>query len=1748
MSAKSCLLTLVTTFFLGFVVFSQPVINSFSPTSGPVGTSVTINGANFSATAANNVVYLGGVKATVIAATTTSLTAVVPAGAVQQTISVTANNLTASSAQPFFTTYSGGGSLAGRSFEQGTSIPTSLYPYGLAVGDFDNDGKPDVATVNNANVPASYLSVHRNAGSNGIISFASQINLNIGDNGFGVTAADFDGDGKLDLAATYIASSGNVSIYKNNSTSGNISFAPALTYAAGNSPYTIAAGDIDGDGKPDLVICNYTGNTVSILRNTSTSGSISFAQKIIVTTALAPYDLALGDLDGDGKLDVVTSNSLSNNVSALRNTSTAGNISFAAKVDYSAGSSPRGIVIGDLDGDFKPEIAFVNNADNTVSILRNTCSVGAFSFASRTNFSIPNFSSSNSGRIVISDLDGDSKADLIVSSDYVYLFKNNCFPGTVSFASALPYVSSSPYRICITDLDVDGKPDIAVTNVSYQSFSVFRNRVPLPQITSLSPPTAGSGAAVIINGYNFSGATEVRIGGVPATNYTVNNANSITAIVGAGASGYVNVTTPYGTDSFPSFVFAGPPVISSASPMSAATGDTIFLSGQNFNGATAVSFGGATASYFTVVSPGLIKAVVGSGASGTIAITTAYGTGSINGFFYLPIPVVNSFSPTSAATGNSVVITGRNFTGITSVTFGGVSASSFTVVSPTQINAIVGNGASGNVSVTNGYGTGTLIGFTYIPPPVISSFTPTSAGPGMTVTINGTNFSGATNVSFGGMNASSFTIVSPTKITAVVSYGTSGAVSVTNGGGTGSLNGFTFVPSPTITSFTPKLTGAGGTVTITGTNFSTTTSVTIGSAAASFTVVNSTTISAVVSSGATSGSIRVTTLGGIANASDGISFTGYPVVNSFSPRSGSVGTTVTISGANFNPSAASNVVYFGGVKAVVSSATQNQLVVTVPTGAHYGPITVTTNNQIAYSLLPFAVTFSGGGSFNASSFAGRVDFVAGGKPASIAAGDLDGDGKPDVVVANTYSNSVSFFRNTSNAGVLSFATKIDSNAVLNPHAVKLADIDGDGKLDVIFLTSYSYGNGTPEQNAITIFKNKSTVGSLSFEAKLVINTNQCPGDLAVTDLNMDGKLDLAVTYYCYGGPQQLWVYRNITTAGNISFFQPQVFTTSGDAASDSFMEDAVSVADVNNDGKPDLIVGFGNGTFFSVLYNQTNVASPSIYMQYQCYSGSSCWIGPGYGFATSADFNSDDKVDVLTSDYVVSNSSISFGSFNHRRVFGIGGNLAVDGLSGGIKPDFARVNPTTNTVSAVRNISIADTVKFAGDVDYGAGTNPNGVVTADFNGDGKVDIAVTNKDFNTFSVLLNNVSNVGPLITSFSPRSGSPGVVITITGNNFINVTAVTVGGVPVTTFTVVNSTTITAIVDNGVSGNVAVTTATGTAALAWFYYAPTISSFSPTNTGTGLAVTITGNNFTGATAVSFGGIAASSYAVISPTQIEAIVGNGASGNITVTTPGGTATASGFTYVPAPTITSFNPTSGTVGTLVTITGTNLSNASSVRFGATNAVSFTVVSPSTITATVGNGSSGNIFITTPGGTTYSVNQIFAFIAPPTITSFTPASGIQGSTITITGTNFTGATAVSFGGIAAASFTVVSPTSITAVVANGASGSVMVTTPSGSAVLSGFSFTVATALPGVSTSGDELMVFPNPAENVIMIRYPAAVRGATIQLIDEYGRLVKERETQRNSTSIYLNIQALSAGIYKILWSDGRKACTVKFLKK
>jgi putative cell wall-binding protein len=341
-----------------------------------------------------------------------------------------------------------------------------------------------------------------------------------------------------------------------------------------------------------------------------------------------------------------------------------------------------------------------------------------------------------------------------------------------------------------------------------------------------------------------------------------------------------------------------------------------------------------------------------------------------------------------------------------------------------------------------------------------------------------------------------------------------------------------------------------------------------------------------------------------------------------------------------------------------------------------------------------------------------------------------------------------------------------------------------------------------------------------------------------------------------------------------------------------------------------------------------------------------------------------------------------------------------------------------------------------------------------------------------------------PSISGLSPAVGpvAGGTTVTLTGANLTGTTGISVGGQAATDLTVVSATSVTFTTPAHAVGptDVELTTPAGSATLtAGFTYqipvitAPTIvavtSAVGPVAGGT--TVTLTGTNLTGTTGISVGGQAASDVTVVSATSVTFTTPAHATGatDVVVTTPAGSATlTAGFTYqapvVAAPTIVAVTPDSGPVagGTTVALTGTNLTGTTGISVGGQAATDVTVLDATSVsfTSPAHAGGATDVVVTTPAGSA-TLTAGFTYQAPvvpaPTIVAVTPDSGpvAGGTTVVLTGTSLTGASAVTVGGLAATAVTVLGATSVTFTTPAHAAGpaDVTVTTPAGSVTYAG-----------------------------------------------------------------------------------------------
>lgn len=518
-------------------VIACPNITSFSPVTAAVGATVTINGNNFSTTAANNIVYFGSVKATVTSASGTQLQVTVPGGAISNQISLTIGNFTTSSALLFTPTFTGNGTITTASLTTRADIITGLNGVrGATLADFDNDGKPDMYVANSG---ANNMNVYRNIATPGPItasSFGSATILTATNQPWFQTVADFDNDGKLDIAAVNL-SSNTVSVYRNTTTTvGTITFATKIDFnlPASASPYGIATGDMDGDGLVDMAIANLNTNSISLFKNSSIGSSINFATAVNFTTLIQPSSIVIAEIDGDGKPDIAVTNFGSNQVSVFRNIATVGTIntsSLASRNDFICGNGPFYMNDADIDGDGKVDLVVPNYTGNNMTIFRNTSSIGSVNFSS-SNFSAAGASGINA--IGVGDIDGDGKVDIATannSTNNITLFKNNSTSGLISLGTGVNFTTpNGVVSAFICDVDGDNRPDIVTANNTANSISVFRNSslAPEPTVQATSVTTSAiTNTSITVNWTNGNGSRRIVVARIinPVTSNPVDETN-----------------------------------------------------------------------------------------------------------------------------------------------------------------------------------------------------------------------------------------------------------------------------------------------------------------------------------------------------------------------------------------------------------------------------------------------------------------------------------------------------------------------------------------------------------------------------------------------------------------------------------------------------------------------------------------------------------------------------------------------------------------------------------------------------------------------------------------------------------------------------------------------------------------------------------------------------------------------------------------------------------------------------------------------------------------------------------------------------------------------------------------------------------------------------------------------------------------------------------------------------------------------
>ncbi|CAF0753650.1 unnamed protein product [Adineta steineri] len=336
------------------------------------------------------------------------------------------------------------------------STGSGSHPYYVSVGNVDGDGDRDIVA---ANYGSGNVSVFLNIG-NG--TFAPQVTYSAGNGSqlWSVALADVDGDGKLDIIVpNYTAN--NIGVFLN---SGTGTFAAQVTYPSGVNPISVAASDVNGDSKPDIIVANAGAGTVGVFLN---SGTGTFGAQVAYSTLTFLKTLTVADVNGDGKNDIIVTNFNVNNVGVLLN---AGTGTFAAQVTYATDAYPYAVTTGDVDGNGKLDIIVTNYLANVGILINN----GTGTFGAQITYSTDSYAMS----VATADIDGDSTLDIIVgnyiSCDVSVLLNT----GTGTFDNQTTYstgIGSNPLSVAAVDLNGDNKPDIIVANSHADNVGVFLN-------------------------------------------------------------------------------------------------------------------------------------------------------------------------------------------------------------------------------------------------------------------------------------------------------------------------------------------------------------------------------------------------------------------------------------------------------------------------------------------------------------------------------------------------------------------------------------------------------------------------------------------------------------------------------------------------------------------------------------------------------------------------------------------------------------------------------------------------------------------------------------------------------------------------------------------------------------------------------------------------------------------------------------------------------------------------------------------------------------------------------------------------------------------------------------------------------------------------------------------------------------------------------------------------------------------------
>ena len=440
----------------------------------------------------------------------------------------------------------------GASFTQPAGSPVSAgnAPDSVAVGDFNLDGKPDLAVANSISDNVTILL----GKGNGDFAPAAGSPVGAGNYPSSVVEGDFNLDGKPDLAVAN-SGNGNVTILLGNGT-GGFTQATGSPVIAGDFIQSVAVGDFNLDGRPDLVVANYLSDNVAILLGNGLGGFTQAAGSP-VSAGNGPSSVTVKDFNLDGKSDLAVANNGSDNVTILLGNGMGG-FTQTTGSPVSAGSRPRSVVAGDFNLDGKPDLAVANNGSSNVTILLGN-GMGGFTQAMDSPVNARRRPVSAS----VGDFNLDGKSDLAVANagfSSVSILLGNGNGGFAQPTGSPVPVGTGPEAVAVGDFNLDGKPDFATGNYGSDDVTIQLNTCDAHPCGGLafsqpvgSPITVGDGPrAIAVEDFNLDGKLDLAV-----PNATIKDSSGVTILLGTGGGGFTQAAGSPVASSFPEDIAVG---------------------------------------------------------------------------------------------------------------------------------------------------------------------------------------------------------------------------------------------------------------------------------------------------------------------------------------------------------------------------------------------------------------------------------------------------------------------------------------------------------------------------------------------------------------------------------------------------------------------------------------------------------------------------------------------------------------------------------------------------------------------------------------------------------------------------------------------------------------------------------------------------------------------------------------------------------------------------------------------------------------------------------------------------------------------------------------------------------------------------------------------------------------------------------------------------------------------------------------